>query len=403
MPESDSVNPPPGVPSRPNLRLDPDIPFEIGTDLPYKQPAAPREIRLNTPGMAASEHPAMKTSAAARLWSVAILTAAPLAAAVDFNKEIVPILQQRCVECHGPDKQKGKLRLDTHADFLKGGKDGEIVKAGDAANSEVYKRVILPKDNDDRMPPKGDSLTAPQIELIKNWINEGAKWPEGVVVPAPAAAPAAPATAAAAPVDDGWKPSGKVKPPVPAPELPKDFKAPAGEAAAIEALAKTGIDVRPVALNVPWHEVNLRLLGTNVTDATIAPLKDIPSLIEVRLGTTKVSDKAIAVLKNLPHLEVLGLELTSVTDAGVGELKSLQNLTYLNLYGTKVTDAALDSLAGMKHLHNLYLWQTKVTTNGVDRLQAALPGLNINTGWELIPVTTNAPAAKTEKKDEAKK
>jgi len=335
----------------------------------------------------------MKTSARLGSISIAVLTALPAFAAVDFQKEVLPILQQRCVECHGADKQKGKLRLDTKADFFKGGKDGEIVKAGDAANSEFYKRLILPKDNDERMPPKGDALTAPQIETLKNWINEGAKWPDGVTVPAPA--PTAAAAPSAAPVvDDGWKPSGKVKPAVPAPELPKDFKAPAGEAAAIEALAKNGIDVRPVALNVPWHEVNLRLLGTNVTDATIASLKDIPSLIEVRLGTTKITDKSAAVLKSLPYLEALGLELTGITDAGVAELKSLKNLTYLNLYGTKVTDAALDSLAGMQHLKNLYVWQTKVTTNGVDRLQAALPGLNINTGWELIPVTTNAPAAK---------
>jgi mono/diheme cytochrome c family protein len=333
-------------------------------------------------------------SRASRLAALSLVSALSASAAVDFQKEVVPILQQRCVECHGAEKQKGKLRLDTKADFFKGGKDGEIVKAGAAADSEFYKRLILPKDNDERMPPKGDALTAPQIETLKNWINEGAKWPDGMTVPAPA-----PTTAAAPvvqPVDDGWKPSGKVKPAVPAPELPKDFKAPAGEAAAIEALSKSGIDVRPVALNAPWHEVNLRLLGTNVTDASIAPLKDIPSLIEVRLGTTKITDKAIATLKALPHLEVLGLELTGVTDAGVAELNSLKNLTYLNLYGTKVTDKALDALTGLKHLRNLYLWQTEVTTNGVDRLQAALPGLNINTGWELIPVpaSTNAPAAK---------
>ena len=333
-------------------------------------------------------------SRATQVAAFSLVSALSASAAVDFQKEVLPILQQRCVECHGAEKQKGKLRLDSKADFFKGGKDGEIVKAGAAADSEVYKRLILPKDNDDRMPPKGDPLTAPQIEILKNWVNEGAKWPDGVTVPAPA--PTAAAAPVAQPVDDGWKPSGKVKPPVPAPELPKDFKAPAGETAAIEALAKSGIDVRPVALNTPWHEVNLRLLGTNVTDASIAALKDIPSLIEVRLGTTKVTDKAIATLKALPHLEVLGLELTGITDAGVAELKSLQNLTYLNLYGTKVTDKALDALAGMKHLRNLYVWQTQVTTNGVDRLQTALPGVNINTGWDLVPVTpsTNAPAVK---------
>ena len=337
---------------------------------------------------------AMKTIALfPPLFAAAALSLAPARAAVDFAKDVVPILQSRCVECHGPDKQKGKLRLDSKADLLKGGKDGEVVKPGDAANSEVVKRILLPKDNDDRMPSKGEPLTAAQIETLKNWINEGAKWPDGVVIQAPP--PEAPPALA-------FVPSGPPKPTVPVPELPKDFKPSAGETAALAALAKAGIEVRLVAQNAPWHEVNLRLLGTNITDQAIAPLKDVTSLIELRLGTTKVTDKGLAVVKSLPLLQVLGLELTGITDAGVAQLKDLANLTYLNLYGTSVTDAALDPLKGMKHLRSLYLWQTKVTPDGVKKLQDALPGLNINTGVELTAMSTNAPAA-AEKKEEPKK
>lgn len=326
------------------------------------------------------------------LFAAALLL--PARAAVDFAKDVVPILQSRCVECHGPDKQKGKLRLDSKADLLKGGKDGEVVKAGDAANSDIVKRILLPKDNDDRMPSKGEPLTAAQIETLKNWINEGAKWPDGVVIQAPP--PETPPVAA-------FVPSGPPKPTVPAPVLPKDFKPAAGEAAALVALAKAGLDVRLVAQNAPWHEVNLRLLGSNVTDQAIAPLKDVTSLIELRLGTTKVTDKGLAVVKSLPLLQVLGLELTAITDAGVAQLKGLANLTYLNLYGTPVTDVALDSLKGMKHLRSLYLWQTKVTPDGVKKLQDALPGLNINTGADLAAMSTNAPAAAEKKKEEPKK
>ena len=335
--------------------------------------------------------------AALALPLVASLALFPSAAhaAVDFAKDVVPILQSRCVECHGPDKQKGKLRLDTREGLLKGGKDGEAVKAGAPADSELYKRVILPKDNDDRMPPKGDSLTAPQIETLKAWITEGAKWPEGVVIAAAAPAPEA-APAAAAPV-----PAGPPKIVVPAPERPKDFKPAAAEAAATAALAKNGVEVRLVALDGPWHEVNLRLLGSAVTDQTIAPLKDLKSVLEVRLGTTKVTDAGLATLKSLPYLEVLGLELTGITDAGLAQLKGLNNLTYLNLYGTAVTDAGLENLKGLKHLAKLYLWQTKVTPAGVKKLAEALPGLDINTGVELPPPAAPAPAM--EKKEEPKK
>jgi len=314
----------------------------------------------------------------------------PAHAAVDFAKDVVPILRAHCIECHGPDKQKGKLRLDTKADLLKGGKNGEIIKAGDAAASELHKRINLPKDNDDRMPPEGDVLPAEKVAILKAWITEGANWPDGVAIQVASAAPAAPAVT----------PAGPPKPTVPVPELPKDFKPSPAETSSIAALAKSGIDVRAVAQNSPWREVNLRPQGAGINDASVAPLKDVTSLIELRLGGTKITDASLALVKSLPHLQVLGLELTGVTDAGVENLASLSNLTSLNLYGTPVTDAALVHLQGMKHLRNVYLWQTQVTDDGTKKLQDALPGLNINTGIVFTAVSTNAPA---EKPAEAKK
>lgn len=307
----------------------------------------------------------------------------PAHAAVDFAKQVVPILRNHCLECHGADKQKAKLRLDLKADTFKGGKGGPVIKVGDAEASELHKRVILPKDNDDRMPPEGEVLSAEQVAILKAWINEGAEWPEGIAILS-ASASAVPAVT----------PPASDRPAVPVPVLPKDFKAPAAEAAALADLAKNGVDVRPVAQNSPWHEVNLRPQGASITDATIAPIKDVASLIELRLGGTKITDASLALIKALPHLQVLGLELTGVTDEGVSHLAGLQNLTSLNLYGTPVTDAALPHLQGMKHLRNLYLWQTKVTAEGTAKLQASLPGLNINTGIVFTAISTNAPAEK---------
>ncbi len=305
----------------------------------------------------------------------------------DFNKDIVPIFRDNCVKCHGAEKQKGKLRLDSKADALKGGKSGKAVFVpGKPAESEMITRVGLPKDNDEIMPPEGGPLPEATIKLLKDWIAAGADWPEGVTIQE-AAAPASAQKAAVV-----------VKPRPPAPELPKDFKPGANEAAAITSIAKASVDVRPLAQNVPWKEANFRLQGTNVTDKTIEPLKDVTSLVELRLGTTKITDAGLAVVKSLPHLQVLSLELTSVSDAGLAHLKGAKNLTYLNLYGTQVSDAGLDTLRDMKHLRSLYVWQSKVTEDGVKKLQEALPLLEINSGWKLPPATnapaTNAPAEK---------
>lgn len=115
------------------------------------------------------------------------------------------------------------------------------MKAGDAAASELHKRLLLPKDNDDRMPPEGEPLSADQITAIRNWINEGANWPDGVVIQAATkAAPATPAPAVAS-----TTPAAPPKPAVPAPERPKDFKPAAAEATALAVLGKNGIERAP--------------------------------------------------------------------------------------------------------------------------------------------------------------
>ena len=97
--------------------------------------------------------------------------------AVDFDREIRPLLQERCIECHGEKKQKGELRLDAKVHAFKGGHDGPAILAGKADASSLLQRLTS-TDEDEKMPPKGDPLTPPQISLIREWINAGAKWPE---------------------------------------------------------------------------------------------------------------------------------------------------------------------------------------------------------------------------------
>lgn len=96
---------------------------------------------------------------------------------VDFDREIRPLLQERCIECHGEKKQKGELRLDAKVHAFKGGHDGPAILAGKADASPLFQRITS-TDDDERMPPKGDPLTPQQITLIREWIDSGAKWPE---------------------------------------------------------------------------------------------------------------------------------------------------------------------------------------------------------------------------------
>jgi hypothetical protein len=97
---------------------------------------------------------------------------------VDFAESIAPILQNRCVKCHGPDKQKGKLRLDSRGTTLAGSRNGRVITRGSAVESPLYQRVILNAGSDDIMPQEGKPLTQAQTDLIRRWINQGAMWPD---------------------------------------------------------------------------------------------------------------------------------------------------------------------------------------------------------------------------------
>ena len=96
------------------------------------------------------------------------------AEALEFAKDIRPILEKNCFECHGEKKQKSGLRMDRRADFLRGGDSAQApFVAGKSAESDMVKR-ILSDDDDEKMPPKGARVPAEQVAKIKAWIDAGA-------------------------------------------------------------------------------------------------------------------------------------------------------------------------------------------------------------------------------------
>src|SRR5688500_2575843 len=113
---------------------------------------------------------------------------------VDFDKDIKPILSASCVSCHGNGKSKGDFRIDTRETFLHGGDTGEAAaRPGDSANSLVIKMVSgVGIDDSLVMPQKGRRLTPEEVGLLRAWIDQGAKWPDGVTFAARKEAPLEP-------------------------------------------------------------------------------------------------------------------------------------------------------------------------------------------------------------------
>ena len=108
-----------------------------------------------------------------------LVTAGHAAEAPEFQRDIRPILSDNCYKCHGPDKaqRKAGLRLDTEAGAKAKLDDGFVIVPGDPAKSELIRRITT-SDEDDHMPPtdSGRQLTPRQIELLRRWIEQGAKW-----------------------------------------------------------------------------------------------------------------------------------------------------------------------------------------------------------------------------------
>ena len=97
-------------------------------------------------------------------------TAEPVASiGVSFTNDILPILQSRCMNCHGGERIEEGLIMKTYNDLLAGSDNGPVVIPGDSGNSLMAELLLANK-----MPKRGPKLTPPQVQLIVDWINQGA-------------------------------------------------------------------------------------------------------------------------------------------------------------------------------------------------------------------------------------
>ncbi|MBL8755347.1 MAG: hypothetical protein JNK15_18755 [Planctomycetes bacterium] len=311
-----------------------------------------------------------------------LLLALPLAAQakVEFQRQILPIFEQRCVDCHataapGPDgkikKPKGGVVLDSK-DGITASLKGKLVVPSKSDASALYASISLPADHDDRMPPakKGEPLTADQQALVRRWIDEGAafgswvgKKPEPVAAAQPDAAASPAKGAARAKVDAVVQLQQGVK------ALP---------AATLTSFASGPFVVASVGDNSPLLAVSCRGNADTIDDKALQALTPIASHVtELDLARTHVGDDGCKLLATMPLLTSLDLRQTQVGNTGVAALAACKELRSLNLFGTKVGDYAATALATCKKLEQLYVWQTDVTATAAVRLRESIPGLRV--------------------------
>jgi len=281
----------------------------------------------------------------------AIAAAGAAAAAEDsatiFAANIQPIFADYCTSCHGAEKSKGKLRLDSFDHLLKGGENGAAFVARDSKRSGLIERLSLPLDEEDHMPPRDKPQPPPEIvKLLAWWIDQGAD-PAARLADAKVPADLAPLLV----VREVLRPRPRAEIQTALAALPPVFT------------------VRFVALDSPA----LAIGSARATDADIERLLAVrENITHFDFARSPLTDRALATIARFTNLQVLRLDGTAITDAGVAALASLYRLTSLNLNRTPVTDQALVPLRRLKTLQKVFLWDTAVTADGVAALQTAL-------------------------------
>ena len=295
--------------------------------------------------------------------------------AMVYSDIIQPILQTKCYSCHGKNKQKGKLRMDDSLRLMKGGKDGPVIIPGNAEKSEMAKRLSLPREDDDHMPPKEKPQpTEQEIALIHWWIKSGASF-DKKVKQLDQPEELKPALLALQNVQE----KKIIVPDIPAKPVVK------ANDEAIKKLKDIGAVVDPVAQNTNYLSANF-VTVTNPGDKEIQlllPLKE--QLIELKLRGASITDSALLVISQFKNLMRLQLDHTKITDKGLANLRALENLRYLNLVGTTVTEKGVMQLKDLKNLRSIYLYQTGIKKSEWKDLKKAFPKTLIDSGGYTVP------------------
>ena len=280
---------------------------------------------------------------------------------MEFVKDIQPILERYCVECHGPRKKKGGLRLEPiDAAFPTGDEDFWTMLPGDGESSLLVQRMLLPRDDDEAMPPKGDAVPADEIQKVITWINAGAHGPGLEHIK----------RAATKAVDERRLDPLGVLEPTEAEQALIDT--------AVAALRDRGVVVQAVAQRHYGLEVNLSLLRPAASDEHLDLLRGLePVLVRLDLSRTAVTDEGFAQVAALPELRDLRLGGTQLGDAIAPVLKQSPKLTRLNLYGTKCSEALLPTLSNLESLERLHIWGSKISGDSAIAFATANPELRV--------------------------
>lgn len=272
-----------------------------------------------------------------------ILDEADWERAILYTDLVRPILDSKCVSCHGPKRDKGDLQLHDRSGILKGGGSGQVIVTDNPGESPLFSRLILPLDHEDHMPPKDKvQLSQAEIGVIKAWIANSNPFDASIA-------------------DLGLDKSlfTSFFPKRPDNSYP-DVQVAAVPADTITALKRKGFHIEEIAQNSNFIRVSC-INMPSFADSDIDLLRSVAQqIVYLDLGGTKVTDALFERLRAMPHLTVLKLDHTAITGQYMENLQGLEYLHTLNLTYTQLREEYLPLALAVPSLKKIYLFNTPI-------------------------------------------
>jgi hypothetical protein len=285
--------------------------------------------------------------------------------ALAYDHVIKPILEQKCISCHKASKQKGDLRLDGIKFILAGGKNGEVIDSLIPENSHLLKRIFLPLDDEEHMPPKGKpQLSEKEIEILEAWIIENADFDKKLI---------------SYPENSTFFTLAKDQFSLAEDKVYVFDYAPAS---AINSLNNEYRVIKAIYPDSPALRVSF--FGQSQFDPkSIDEIKKIKEqVVDINLSNMPLEDTDISRLTGFNNLEKLNLNSTDINGSGLAQLENLKNLNSLSISGNRIDQDFLDEILSLVQLKNLYIWNTGLSDSDVNKLKTNLPNTHVETGFK---------------------
>jgi uncharacterized membrane protein len=286
--------------------------------------------------------------------------------AVVFDYLVEPILKNKCASCHNQSKKKGGLSFVDSLAIMKGGKNGDILIAGNASESEMIKRVLLNPHHDDFMPPEGKtSLTEEETAILMYWIDNadaGFSDKVGAIETSEEVLNIASDMLGLG----GYGSGGAVNLPEVA-QVNKDI---------LKEVIAEGFKINELVFDSNLYEVVLppKTVAKNNAEAIhvklekLAKMKD--NILWLYLEDNQLIDRHLETINHFENLQKLKLNNNAISDTGISDISNHKYITSLNLYGTMITKASLESFSRMPNLQKVFVWKTSILLGDVQIFQS---------------------------------